>query len=257
MLGFNGGLIGRKRKQDPTTPGLWFPNERAIIAGSDPYWENVALLLHMNGSNGSTIFTDSSTNALTVSRFGDAQISTAESKFGGGSGYFDGNGDYLTIPGSAIFGISGDQQFCIELWFYRAATAFQNLIGYNNVSTTYWDLGIGNDGTSSNKIVFRYGGNNAKLVGASTVTSNSWNHLAVTRDLSTIRIFLNGVQDASVSDSVQSVPHTGSLGICRNLFGSGFDYYFTGYIDDLRITRGVARYQGSSFAVPTAPFPDY
>jgi hypothetical protein len=83
---------------------------------SDPDFANVSLLLHMDGSNGSTTFPDSSSNGLTVTRYGNAQISTAQSKFGGASAYFDGAGDYLELPNpnTAIGAVAGD--FTIECW---------------------------------------------------------------------------------------------------------------------------------------------
>jgi hypothetical protein len=75
----------------------------------DPNYASVSLLLHMDGTNGSTVFTDLSPVPKVVTRFGDAQISTAQSKFGGSSAYFDGTGDYLTVASSADFGFgTGD-----------------------------------------------------------------------------------------------------------------------------------------------------
>jgi hypothetical protein len=62
----------------------------------DPVFNNVSLLLHGNGTNGSTTITDNSPTPKTVTAVGNAQISTAQSKFGGASIAFDGTGDYLT-----------------------------------------------------------------------------------------------------------------------------------------------------------------
>lgn len=223
---------------------------------TDPYFSSVSLLLHMNGANGSTTFTDSSSLNKAVTVFGDAQINTAENKFGGAAGYFDGSGDYLTIPGSTDFDIRSTP-FTIELWVYRTVSAYQSLIGYNNVSTDYWDIGIGQDLANSNKVVFRYNGNDNKLVCATTLSINTWYHIAVTRDSSTIRVFLNGVLDGSVAASVrQTVPNSGVLAIGRNLSIQGSTANYAGYIDDLRFTKGVARYT-SGFNLPIAAFPDY
>jgi hypothetical protein len=80
-----------------------------------------ALLLHMDGSNGSTTFTDSSSNALTVTANGNAQISTAQSKFGGASAAFDGDGDFLSIASNVAFAF-GAAAFTIECWAYQSAT---------------------------------------------------------------------------------------------------------------------------------------
>jgi len=81
MLGFNGGTIGIAN---------------TVFTGTksdDPNYSSVSLLLNGNGTNGSTTFTDSSVNNHTITRNGNAQISTTQSKFGGSSMYFDGNGD--------------------------------------------------------------------------------------------------------------------------------------------------------------------
>ena len=125
MLGFNGGLMGVQRT--PTqgiASGLWFQNEQSVAKranvwpfsqSADPYFSNVSLLLHMDGSNGSTTFTDNSSNGFTVTANGNAQISTAQSKWNGASGYFDGAGDFLTVPVNSAFEL-GTGDFDVELW---------------------------------------------------------------------------------------------------------------------------------------------
>jgi hypothetical protein len=81
----------------------------------DPNFANVSLLLYGNGINGSTSIIDSSPSPKTVTAFGNAQISTAQSKFGGSSIAFDGTGDYLTVPDNDNFAL-GNGNFTIECW---------------------------------------------------------------------------------------------------------------------------------------------
>jgi hypothetical protein len=93
-----------------------------IITGSekyetDPYRSQVSLLLHGDGTNGSTTIVDSSPSPKTVTAVGDAQISTAQSKFGGASIAFDGNGDYLDASSSNQYAI-GTEDFTVEGWVY-------------------------------------------------------------------------------------------------------------------------------------------
>ena len=83
----------------------------------DPFFANVSLLLHGDGTNGSTTIVDSSPSPKTVTAVGDAKISTAQSKFGGASIGFDGSGDSLAAPASISHFGTGD--FTIELWIYR------------------------------------------------------------------------------------------------------------------------------------------
>jgi hypothetical protein len=91
-----------------------------VITGSektpvDPQFGSVSLLLHGDGANGSTTITDSSRLTNTVTAVGDAQISTAQSKFGGASIAFDGSGDYLTISSSSALSI-GSGDYTVEFW---------------------------------------------------------------------------------------------------------------------------------------------
>ena len=89
----------------------------ATAGGSDPYFNNVVLLLHMNGANSGTTFTDSSSFARTVTTYGDAKTSTTQSKFNGSSGLFDGTTDRLSVPASSDFNM-GSGDFTIETWIY-------------------------------------------------------------------------------------------------------------------------------------------
>ena len=82
---------------------------------TDEYFSDVGVLLHGDGTNGSTAIVDSSTNNHTVNVNGNAQISTTKSKFGGSSMYFNGSGDYLTIPNNSSFDF-GYGDFTIEFW---------------------------------------------------------------------------------------------------------------------------------------------
>jgi hypothetical protein len=80
------------------------------------------LLLHGDGTNGSTTITDSSISPKTVTAVGNAQISTAQSKFGGASIAFNGTTSYLTTPANSDFAYDAD--FTIECWLYLTGSAF-------------------------------------------------------------------------------------------------------------------------------------
>src|SRR5690606_34123168 len=99
---------------DPVIPGI-VASSRRIATGpssTDPYWSSVSSLLHFNGSNGSTTFTDEKGVGWTAS--GDAEISTAQSKFGGSSLSLDGTGDWLDASNAGFTFGTGD--FTIEAW---------------------------------------------------------------------------------------------------------------------------------------------
>jgi hypothetical protein len=228
-----------------------------VITGSektpvDPQFGSVSLLLHGNGTNGSTTITDSSSNALTLTRGGSVLpvISTAQSKFGGASIFLDGLStiSYLDIPASSLFSFPSD--FTFECWVYvlTQGGVFDSTV----IETT---------GSFTNGLVLR--GDNPQTswswtvggseIGGGSLTLNEWNHMAVTRSGSTVRAFKDGTQQGTATNSIVIGPTVGTSRIGEGL--SVTSRQLNGYIDDLRITKGVARYT-ANFTPPTAPFPD-
>ena len=210
----------------------------------DPYYSAVSLLLHMNGANGSTTFTDSSLNNLTVTPNGSIAISTTQSKFGGASAYFDGTGDYLSFTGGMPSGAG--TEFTIECW-----VRLDDLADYRMITRTVGgiDFYVVPDGSIS---VGRSGVVGIAASATGLITAGTWYHIALTRDTSNnYKIYINGVQVASGTNSF-SVTAATTIGYSEY---SG-SHYFKGYIDDLRITKGVSRYN-SNFTPPIRPYPDY
>lgn len=212
---------------------------------TDPNFANVSLLLHGD----STPIVDSSPTPKTINVFGNAQISTAQSKFGGSSLAFDGSGDYLTAnSGDFAFGTA---DFTVELWAYAAAPH----VDYRVLVTTRPNNGAYFDafhlGVRANGVVLLYADAFYIQSSANAMPVGDWCHIALVRSSGIATIYVNGV---SVG--------TGGFAnnITRTLLGIG-DFPetsiepFNGYIDELRITKGVARYI-SNFTPPTAPFPD-
>ena len=187
---------------------------------------------------------------------GNAQISTAQSKWGGGSMAFDGTGDYLlpaNLPGTAgVLPLAlGTGNFTIEFWVYFAAgsTATRFLLDWRPSGTegVYPTLYT----TASSAIAFYVSSANRITGGA--VSETTWTHIALCRSGTSTRLFLNGVQTGSTyTDSNNYLgpanrPVIGAAGL--SLGGSALN----GYIDDLRITK-YARYT-ANFTPPTAAFP--
>jgi hypothetical protein len=182
---------------------------------------------------------------------GNAQISTSVKKYGTGSLAFDGTGDYLLAPVDANQNFNfGTGDFTVEMWFYAnslSATDYAALCGCNNsVSTSEWGAYVRSNG------VFFYG-SAGTLTGSGTVSTSVWNHYAVTRSGSTLRVFLNGVQQASATVSGSYI--NSSVGFRVGDDPTGANPAFNGYIDDLRITKGVARYV-ANFTPPTSQLQD-
>jgi hypothetical protein len=218
-------------------------NAKKTVTGGDPYYSAVSLLLPMDGTNGSTTFTDSSLNGLTVTAVGNTQISTTQSKYGGASGYFDGTGDYLDMSGTGVATAFGIGDFTIEFWYYPSTVSVQQNL-------------VDKIGSASNAIYMSSAGVLKYYVGAdritgSTLSANTWYHIALVRYSGTIKLYVNGIQSgASYADTNNYALNTGSPRI-----GAAFNNTVSvnGYIDDLRISQ-FARYT-SNFTPPTAALP--
>lgn len=231
----------------------------AGLGQADPNFSSVSLLLHMDGTNGSTNFIDSSSNAFTVTSFGNAQISTTQSKFGGSSASFDGNGDYLSIPDSSAFDFAGGN-FTIEAWVRFSATtsrmtiASQRAAASSNYSWVFeWSnlnngptLGFSTNGTTVSALAVTF----APLV-------NTWYHFAVVRDGTVVRFYVDGTKVGTDRPIASSVLFNSTAPILvGGTISSAPTNFMNGFIDDLRITKGVARYV-ANFTVPTQAFPDF
>lgn len=230
--------------------GFYSP-KRSRVVGSrtigivDPDFSSVSLLLHMDGTNGSTTFTDSSSNALTATANGNAQISTAQSKFGGASGLFDGSVDNLTVS-NAVLNIASSGDFTWEGWFYATSTGgykciINNDFGFSTTPRLYL----------KNNNLLGYIGSFDRISHQTTVTTNTWHHFAMVRASNVTHVYLNGVQ--SSTSYTYSSASSNNMRIGSDTGANSQD--FTGYLDDIRITKNVARYT-SNFTPATTAFPN-
>jgi hypothetical protein len=192
-------------------------------------------------------FIDNSTNAFTITVNGDTKVVT-QNPFQvntGQSYYFDGTGDYLSTPTSPNLDFNtGD--FTVEAWVYPNSLSSDWFIasasgsggfffGYS--STTTLGYGWGRVGTAWD---YRVG---------STATTNQWQHVAVTRSGTSMRLFVNGTQQGTT----QTISTAYNMGTTSTTIGSqGASYLMTGYISDLRITKGYARYTATFTPSPIA-----
>ena len=221
----------------------------------DVYFPQTSLLLPFDGSDAATSTSDLSNRNATVTFAGTAQLSTGQSKFGGSSLLLDGNSDYLTISDSYWASAINSGDFTIECWVrYTSLSGNQELMGNRGDSggdsSNGWAL---RKKTSSNNIIlYWYEGGQFNYLnhtqGSQTaISADTWYHVAVTRSGNTWKLFLNGTAEDTVTDSGTIVTSNEN-----RLFIGHFDSLYTsGYIDDLRITVGQARYT-SNFTAPTS-----
>ena len=203
------------------------------------------LLLHCDGADASTTFTDSSSSAHTVTANGNAQVDTAQSQFGGASALFDGSGDYLSIPDTDDFDF-GTEPMTIDCWFRANSLGVtQNVMNFRIDSDNSTGIFI----SASNKANFNIsvsGTLQVLLTSSTTILVDTWHHIAITRSGNTFRLFLNGIQEANVDYTGSTI----ATGVKTTFIGSERTdaQFFNGHIDEVRITNGVARWT-SNFTV--------
>lgn len=217
-------------------------------AVGDSLFSSVELLLHMDGSNGSTTFTDSSGTPKTITVGGGAAISTAQSKFGGASLYLNGSTDSLSFADVAL----GTGDFTVEMFFKTASSVqYAQLIGNESGggSSGYTVLINNNSSTGGQIAVYRQG--NLVLTSSSGDWSDdAWHHIALVRSGTTVTLWLDGTSYGTATDGNSYSGGTYYIGrnnefAPRNLIG---------YIDEVRITKS-ARYT-SAFTPTTTAFPN-
>lgn len=217
------------------------------------------VLLQMNGSDASATFTDNnaggSAKTWTVSGAGNnAQIDTADFKFNGASGLFDGTSDFITTPDDADFS-AGSGDFTVDFWIKRAdAGTRRGLCGQADAAgANGGGLEIEYSAANALKATIYYnsGANAVVDTGATLSDTASWHHIAAIRSGNTLFTATDGTLSAGTSvtgitaDNSGGVMHVGRLG----LFGNGWN----GWIDEFRISIGIARWT-ANFTPPIYPY---
>jgi hypothetical protein len=180
---------------------------------------------------------------------GNAQIDTTTKKFGTGSLEFDGTGDWLLLPDNPDLQL-GTGNLTVEFWVYLAtgdAGSNRGLVSKGTASTG-WSVSL----NTTQKVVFSYASSTITSSGA--ITLDAWNHIAVVREgtgSNQTKIYIGGTNDGTGTVSTD-FNQTNSMYIGANRAAGD---PMKGFIDDLRITKGVARYT-ANFTPPTRPFPD-
>jgi len=211
------------------------------------------LLIHSDTTDGSTTFVDSSQFGRTITVGGNAQHDTAQNVLSTASSILlDGTGDYLTVPDSTDWNF-GTSAFTLD-WHFRSAgiTSTQAMVKKGNASTwsgIQWISWI-----ASSKLYFQVSNNGSTgitLTGTTTLSSNTWYHVALVRKANVFTLFLNGTSEVSTTSSLTMLDssHPVSIGIASDLSSRAFN----GHLSEIRISR-VARWD-ANFTPPTSPYP--
>jgi len=206
----------------------------------DPFWSSTSSLLHLDSN-----LTDSASATWTARL--SAAISTAQQKFGAGS--LSLSTQYIEQTGSSSLFDFSTNDFTIEMWIYPTSLSGLSIFydgrpnGVQGANPTVY--------LNGNKLSYYANAGATTIGGTTNVTANTWSHVAACRASGVTRIFLNGTQEGSVTDSTTysnttNRPWVGVDSSAPNLNP------FIGYVDEIRVTK-AARYS-TSFTAPTQPF---
>jgi hypothetical protein len=235
---------------------VYDPTQTTITVPTAPLTAITNTQLLTNFTN-AAIFDNAMMNDLET--VGNAQISTSVKKYGTGSLAFDGTGDYLQNYNTSVLRFNGSSTFTVEGWFYQTAYVstsgqMNNVLGDLTATTAdalYYSIGM----NSSNQAGIRWFDGGVKTVaGGTTLSQNTWNHIAWVVTAGVVKIFVNGVSETLTGTTTLTTP---SSTVGYLIIGADRGYYMTGYMDDLRITNGYARYPSTTtFTPPTSAFSD-
>ena len=235
-------------------PGIVAGQMPPPCASGDPYWANVVCLLHFDGANGSSVFTDSSPKARTFTRYGTgASISTEASMFGGASLSTVTDGIYAADSEDFNFG-TGD--FTVELFYRAEATTnwfYYGLIGQCKSTSTNNGWKIITNNTAPLRIVAQIsttGSGNTFSISGPAMETGRFYYVALVRRGTILELYVDAVLVGTATIGTAAVFNsTRQLEIGR--WGNGL--VNNSFFDEVRITKGVAR---DISTIPTAPFPN-
>ena len=225
------------------------------IGGNDA---NTTFLLQSNTTNGSTIFTDVSFNAFTVTGAGNAQHSTVQQKFGTSSVYVDGTGDYVSTGASAT-ALDVLNDHTIDFWAYIESYAYGYFIGnvnHQSATLSSFRVYLNSNGTLDYRL-YRANDTSTFITSANTAPLNQWFHVAAVHEGTAMALYVNGVQEATgtfsdvVQDAGERTVHIGAGNYGTGIWNSA-DSYLQGYMDEIRVSN-IARWSGN-FTPPTASY---
>jgi hypothetical protein len=227
---------------------------------TDQYWDNVSLLLDMAGVDDATEMTDLSSNTHAITFVNQAKLSTEQSKFVAPSLELDGTNDIITVPDHASFDL-GSGDWTIEMhvrWRTMASTTPAALFAkwQSSGQRSY----VWRKSTTADTFDFVWTttgvGSSGLVTWPGTVAAGQWYHLAVVRSGTDLLFFIDGNEKTPTGTVDAAVFHNGNESIQIGAYSTGADpiWDIDGWIDNVRVTKGVARYT-ASFSAPTAEYP--
>ncbi len=237
------------------TPEVCLQNVGKYKTGTIAYADSSeVLLIHFNGADAATTYTTEDSSARTVTFNVDAQLDTAQYKFGTASLLLNGvAGTYASVPNTSDFGF-GTNDFTIDFWVRFTATSAQDFMGQYVNASNFWTVSL----NAAKKLTFYWiNGGTEKAdfnsTSALSITTGTWYHIVIERNGSTCLMFLNGES--------QAVTQTIAFGSLTNVSGDNLNFgknmlqgILTGWVDEVRINNSTAKYV-KNFFVPRREHP--
>ena len=247
----------------PANVGLTYPeNGYANIGGSElvrylriPPGQaaNCLLLLHCEGANNGTVFTDSSSYNRTLTRNGNTLTTNTTAKFGTTSAFFDGTDDWLRLNGEAAFAF-GTGDFTVSLWASPNNTQAMVLLDWTPAGGSGNFLQIRKLATTNLAVVSINGVDLITSTLPFILTGNVWRNVVVMRKAGQLYFWMDGDLQGQVASS-----HNLGVGSQRPIIGAQGNTVTAeevqGRLDEIAIFN-EAVFDPANFIVPNAPFPD-
>ena len=225
--------------------------------GAPEWWQYCVFLCHFNGADGATSVTDESDSGHTITFYGDAQLDTAQKKFGTASLLLDGTGDYITIPNSTDFAF-GSGDFTIDFWVrFNTLPSNGNVIGFYKRDTCGDEdviLDLKNDsGTYKLRFIIYINSTEYGFIKTwSSPTTDTWYHLAFIRSGDNWYLFVDGTQ-LGTTDTQSGTIDSASSVISIGRWDSTYPRELNGWLDEFRILKGYAAWT-SNFTPPSQEY---
>ena len=224
---------------------------------ADQYIEDVVLHVNCNGADTSTTFTDESKGGHTLTANGDAQVDTAQSKFGGASLLLDGTGDYLSLSDSSDFNF-GSEEFTVEFWLRITSSDVGSSRMIENAawddSLNGWTFSmVSGDPAGARRLAIELSQIGTDIFSDVAIPLNSWNPIAFVREGDTLYLYINGVKQEDTADATGNTFNSEGLRIGASLDALTL---MAGRLDEIRLTKGVARYT-ANYTPATVAFDEW
>lgn len=224
----------------------------AEISG-DPHWNNVVSLLHFDEV---PLSADAKGKLWTITNSSNVELSTEIQKFGNAVRFGRSSYGYLRANASSEHDL-GAEDFTIEFWMYKPTPVNQNggLVDFRSIGTAAKSAPtLFLDGSSGGRVT--YFEKNLRLIATNPIPANTWIHIALCRLGNVITMYENGL---AVGTTIKNDSFSTNMPITIGRVGDDLtsnDYYFRGYLDEVRIAKGVARYT-ENFTPLDEPFPNF